>query len=174
MVVKSARDNTVWRECRTLSQCLLPLIDRETWRRDRRHADFRERGLDVPGGERLLETFAALAMHSIMLDAAAAGHASTIEALHATPLRVVARTVMNRRDYEFLAAAPAQAEDRAEEHILAAFRLLTYQIGFGAHAFAYLGNEVRATMDILAGRSRTTTATCGDLRQWAIQARCLP
>ncbi|MBW8093237.1 MULTISPECIES: hypothetical protein [Streptomyces] len=172
--MNSARDNVVWRECRALSRCLLPLIDQETWRRDRRHDDFRERGLDVPQGERLLGTFAALTMHTVILDAAAAGRPSTVEALHATALRTVAHTVMNRRDYEFLAAAPAQADDDMEEHDLAAFRLLAYQTGRAAHVFAYLGSQVRATFDTLASRSRTTTATCGDLRQWASQAKLLP
>ncbi|MFG2560979.1 hypothetical protein [Streptomyces sp. NPDC048496] len=172
--MNSAHDNVVWRECRVLSRCLLPLIDQETWRRDRRHDDFRERGLDVPEGERLLGTFAALTMHTVILDAAAAGRPAFLEALHATPLHVIAQTVINRRDYEFLAAAPARAADDTEERDLAVFRLLTYQTGHAAHVFAYLGSQVRATFDTLASRSRTTTATCGDLRQWASQAKLLP
>ncbi|MGW6461161.1 hypothetical protein ACWF94_35425 [Streptomyces sp. NPDC055078] len=172
--MNSARDNTVWRECRALSQCLLPLIDQDTWRRDRRHGDFRERGLSVPEGERLLGTFAALTMHTVILDAAAAGHPSGLEALHATPLHTIAQTVMNRRDYEFLAAAPAHPDDDTEERDLAAFRLLAYQTGHAAHVFVYLGSQVRATFDTLAGRSQTPTATCGDLRQWASQAQLLP
>ncbi|MCX4679083.1 hypothetical protein OG413_27900 [Streptomyces sp. NBC_01433] len=172
--MNSARDNAVWRECRALSQCLLPLIDQETWRRDRRHDDFRERGLGVPEGERLLGTFAALTMHTVILDAAAAGRPPALEALHSTPLHTIAQTVMNKRDYEFLAAAPTHADDDAEERDLAAFRLLTYQTGHAAHVFAYLGNQVRTTFDTLANRSRTTTATCGDLRHWASLTKLLP
>ncbi|MEV5689110.1 hypothetical protein AB0L68_39070 [Streptomyces sp. NPDC052164] len=149
-------------------------MDQETWRRDRRHDDLRERGLGVPEGERLLGTFAALTLHTVILDASAAGRPAAVEALHATPLRTVARTVMNKRAYEFLAAAPADADDDTEERDLAAFRLLTYQTGHAAHVFAYLGSQVRATLDTLAGRSRTTTATCGDLRLWARWAKLLP
>lgn len=171
--MNSAHDNAVWRECRTLSQCLLPLIDEETWRRDRRHQDFRERGLDVLAGERLLGIFAALTMHTTIRDSAAPGCPYTLEALHATPLRTVAQTAVNRRDYEFLAAAPEHASDYAEEYDLAAFRLLTYQTS-QAHVFAYLGSQVRVTFDTLASRSRATTATCGDLHQWARQAELLP
>ncbi|MGY3677064.1 hypothetical protein [Streptomyces sp. TE33382] len=172
--MNSDRDTVVWRECRALSQCLLPLIDQETWRRDRRQDDFRQRGLGPPEGERLLATFAALTLHTVVLDAAAAGHPPTLETLYATPLRTVAHTVMNRRDYEFLAAAPTHTDSATEEQDLAAFRLLTYGTGHSAHVFAHLGSQVRATFDTLAGRSRTTTATCGDLRQWASRAKLLP
>lgn len=172
--MNSVGDNVVWRECRTLSRCLLPLIDQEAWRRDRRHADFRERGLDVPGGERLVETFAALTMHTVILDAAAPGHPPVLETLHATPLRTIAQTAISRRDYEFLAAAPVHADDDGEKQNLAAFRLLAYQTGPAAQVFAYLGNQVRATFDTLASRSRTADATCANLRQWAGQAQLLP
>ncbi|MER5986228.1 hypothetical protein [Streptomyces sp. NPDC001787] len=172
--MNSARDKGVWRECRALSQCLLPLIDQDPWRRDRRHDEFRERGLGVPEGERLLGTFAALTMHTVSLDSAVAGRPATVEALHATPLHTVAQTLMNKRDHELLAAAPTHADDDAEERDLATLRLLTYRTGHAAHVFAYLGSQVRATFDTLAGRSRTTTATCGDLRRWASQAKRLP
>lgn len=127
----------------------------------------------MPAGERLLGTFAALTMHSVIVDAGAAGHPSDLEALYATPLRTVAQTAISRRDYEFLAAAPVHATDDTEKHDLAVFRLLAYQTGRAAHVFDYLGNQVRATFDTLANRSRTTTATCGDLRQWATQAELL-
>ncbi|MFD7431192.1 hypothetical protein ACFV6Z_29690 [Streptomyces sp. NPDC059818] len=162
-------DDTVWRECRALSRCLLPLVDQEPWRRDRRHADFREHDLDVLAGERLLGTFAALTMHTVMVDAAAAGHPATIEALHSTLLSTIARTVASKRDYEFLAAAPGHPADDTEEQDLAAFRLLAYRTGPAALTFVYLGGQVRVTFETLAGRDRAGNGTCGDLRQWANQ-----
>ena len=101
----------------------------------------------------MVETFAALTMHTVILDAAAPGHPPALETLHATPLRTIAQTAISRRDYEFLAAAPVHADDDGEKQNLAAFRLLAYQTGPAVQVFAYLGNQVRATFDTLASRS---------------------
>ncbi|PZG81918.1 hypothetical protein C1I97_35595 [Streptomyces sp. NTH33] len=78
-------------------------MDQELWRRARRHEDFRERGLDVGQGERLLAIFAALAMYATVADALAAGSPGSLETLHATPLHAVAQAVVSKKLLSFRA-----------------------------------------------------------------------
>ncbi|MFE4415854.1 hypothetical protein [Streptomyces sp. NPDC056821] len=59
----------VWRQCVCLGRVLLPLVDQEPWRQDRRRENLRVWGIDMGVGERLIEIFAALAAHAVAVDA---------------------------------------------------------------------------------------------------------
>ncbi|MGQ5598454.1 hypothetical protein ACUJ8N_34985 [Streptomyces sp. ESR1.13] len=167
----SSGSDAVWRECVLLGQCILPLVDQESWRQSRRHDSFHERGIDSERGEKMLAIFASAAMSAVTSDAVADGRPASIETLYATPLSDVAHAVVSRRDYEILAGLPDRCADSAEGETVAAFRLLSYQVGGqGSRWLFYLSRELHRALGTLTERSRQPSPTCGDLHKWATRA----
>ncbi|MFC9681360.1 hypothetical protein [Streptomyces sp. NPDC056948] len=97
----------LWHRCARLGRVVLPLVDQEPWRQDRRHENLRARGIDTAAGERLIEVFAALAAHAIALDASVS--AARFDAL---PLGDVADAATGKQDYELLAGLPGHLRRR--------------------------------------------------------------
>lgn len=85
----------LWGRCAFLGRVLLPLVDQEPRRQDRRQETLRTRDIDVLTGERLIEVFAALAAQAVAAD--------EFEPL---PLGVVADAATSKRDCVLRAGLP--------------------------------------------------------------------
>ncbi|MEU5445437.1 hypothetical protein [Streptomyces griseofuscus] len=132
---------------------MLPLIDQEPGRQARRHDNLRTWGIDPGVGERLLETFAALAAHAALSDAASPA-AGTV------PLSAVAAAVTGKRDIELLAGLPERFTDDRDQQ---AVSLYAYKGGPFSRMLFQLSCELRHTLTALADRSPTPSPTCADL-----------
>lgn len=160
----------LWHHCLSLGQSVLPLMDQDPENRTERHRVFRTWEIDTGLGEQLLATFAALALHAVTADAAAAGKPLRIATLHAIPLHNVAAAAVGKRDYEFLAGLPEPFTDDAHETAVNTFRLLAYGADEGRRQLFRLSRELRHVLVALADRSATPHPTCGHLNQWMRQA----
>ena len=149
----------LWNRCAHLGRVLLPLVDQEPWRQARRRERLRAWGIDTAVGERLIETFAALAAHAVAVDAASLSAAE----FDALPLRAVADAATGKRDYEFLAGLPTTFADDRDEHAVKVFRLHTYAGGRAGLQLFRLSTEVRHSLTVLAERSPVPSPTCGDV-----------
>ncbi|MFC4507805.1 MULTISPECIES: hypothetical protein [Streptomyces] len=148
----------LWRRCVHLGRVLLPLVDQEPWRQDRRRETLRARDIDTALGERLIEVFAALAAHAVAVDTSVS--ASEFDAL---PLRVVAEAATGKRDYELLAGLPDTFADDHDEQAVNVFRLYTYRGGQYSHQLFLLGRELRHALIVLAEHSPAPSPTCGEV-----------
>ncbi|GAA2340772.1 hypothetical protein GCM10010376_72040 [Streptomyces violaceusniger] len=101
-----------------LGRVLLPLLDQEPWRQNRRRERLHSRGIDVTVGERLMEVFASLAAHAVAVDASL--FASEFETL---PLSVVADAATGKQDFELLAGLPDTFADDRDDVAVQVFRL---------------------------------------------------
>ncbi|MFJ2819455.1 hypothetical protein [Streptomyces sp. NPDC087294] len=155
----------LWHRCAYLGRVLLPLVDKEPWRQARRHENLQAWGIDTAAGERLIETFAALAAHAVAVDASlsAAG-------LDAVSLRVVADAATGKRDYELLAGLPTTFADDRDGHVINVFRLYVYKGGQYSHRLTQLSTELRHALLILAERAPIPSPTCGDVFRRAAEA----
>lgn len=161
----------VWRQCVRLGRCVLPLVDQEPWRQDKRRERLHAWQIDPAKGESLIATFAALALHAVVADAVAAGSPGSIAMLHGIPLAAVTEATATKNETEILAAKPAEHTDENEKASLNYFRLLSYQTGRTGLWLPRLRTELRHSLITLTERSRLPTPTCGDLDQWAEEAR---
>ncbi|MEU6201672.1 hypothetical protein [Streptomyces sp. NPDC047061] len=148
----------LWHRCTYLGRVLLPLVDQEPWRQARRHENLQAWGIDTAAGERLIETFAALAAHAVAVD-------SSLSAakLDAVSLNVVADAATGKRDYELLAGLPDTFTDDHVEHAVNVFRLHVYKGGEYGHRLTRLSTELRHALLVLAERAPIRTPTCGDV-----------
>ncbi|GAA2464860.1 hypothetical protein GCM10010388_66370 [Streptomyces mauvecolor] len=160
----------VWRQCIRLGRHVLPLVGQEPWRATKRRERLQGWDIDVARGERLIATFAALALHSAVADAAAAGRARTIAVLNNLPLAAVVEATTTKRDFEILAAMQTEHTDENEKASLDYFRLLSYQSGRTGLWLPRLRTELRYSLTTLTERSRLSAPTCADLGQWAEKA----
>ncbi|WP_328834761.1 hypothetical protein [Streptomyces europaeiscabiei] len=157
--------DTLWRRCAYLGRVLLPLLDQEPWRQDRRREWLHSWGIDVAAGERLIEVFAALAAHAVAVDASLS--ASEIETL---PLSAVADAASSKQDFELLAGLPDTFADDRDEFAVKVFRLLAYKGGQTSLQLLRLSTEVRHTLTVLAARESVPSPTCGDIFRKADEA----
>ncbi|MEV7960453.1 hypothetical protein AB0O83_43300, partial [Streptomyces sp. NPDC088141] len=111
----------LWRRCAYLGRVLLPLLDQELWRQDRRQERLQSWGIDTAVGERLIEVFAALAAHAVAVDASLS--AAEFEIL---PLSAVADAATGKQDFELLAGLPDTFADDRDEIAVKIFRLYAY------------------------------------------------
>lgn len=148
---------TLWRHCAYLGRVLLPLLDQEPWRQDRRRERLHSWGIDVVVGERLIEVFAALAAHAVAVDTSLS--ASEFEIL---PLSAVADAATGKQDFELLAGLPSTFADDRDEIAVKVFRLYAYKGGQTSHQLLRLSTEVRHTLAVLAARESVPSPTCGD------------
>ncbi|MFH8342724.1 hypothetical protein [Streptomyces sp. AM6-12] len=144
---------------------MLPLIDQEPGRQASRHDSLRTWGIDVGVGERLLETFAALAAHAALSDAA-----SPAAGIDSMPLSAVAAAVTGKRDIELLAGLPERFTDDRDQQAVSLFRLYAYRGGSFSRTLFHLSRELRHTLTVLADRSPTPSPTCVDLMRQADDA----
>ncbi|MFE3183444.1 hypothetical protein ACFXKR_21645 [Streptomyces violascens] len=149
-------------------------MDQEPWRATKRQERLQGWDIDVAKGESLIATFAALALHSVVADAdaagAAAGRARSIAVLNDLPLAAVVEATTTKRDFEILAAMPAEYTDENERASLNYFRLLSYQSGRTGLWLPRLRTELRHSLITLTERSCLSAPTCADLGEWAEQA----
>ncbi|MFF7656702.1 hypothetical protein ACFZCY_44030 [Streptomyces sp. NPDC007983] len=97
----SISGDMLWTRCARFGRVLLPLVDQEPWRQDRRHENLRTWGIDTVEGEQLIEVFAALAAHAVAAEASMS--AAEFDAL---PLSAVADAATGKRDIDLLAGPP--------------------------------------------------------------------
>ncbi|MEU7380981.1 MULTISPECIES: hypothetical protein [unclassified Streptomyces] len=157
--------DTLWRRCAYLGRALLPLLDQEPWRQDRRRDRLHLWGIDVAVGERLMEVFAALAAHAVAVDTSSS--ASEFETL---PLSAVADAATGKQDFELLAGLPETFADDRDEIAVKVLRLHAYQGGRASLRLLRLGTEVRHTLTVLAARESVPSPTCGDIFREAAKA----
>ncbi len=157
-------------ECETLATTVLPLIDLEEWRRERRHEQWRERAVDRGLGDRLHNTFLTLTLCLTVHDQTESGHSLTLDTLYQTPLATVAHRTIHHQPHELLAVAPQPGEARRQD--VEALRLLGYETGSAARVYFALGNETHRSLQTLI-RTHTASATCASLRQWFVDAGLL-
>ncbi|MEU1036734.1 hypothetical protein ABZ402_50800 [Streptomyces mirabilis] len=157
----------LWRRCALLGRVLLPLVDQEPRRQARRRETLRARGIDTATDERMIEIFAALAAHAVVLDASLS--ATEFDAL---PLKDVADAATGKRDYELLAGLPDGFADDRDGQAVNVFRLYTYKGGQYGHRLLLLSRELRYALNILAERTPTPSRTCGDVFHRAAEAAC--
>ncbi|WP_329460852.1 hypothetical protein [Streptomyces sp. NBC_01431] len=81
----SDRD-TVWRQCVRLGHHVLPLVDQEPWRLNKRHERLQAWNIDRGKGERLSAAFGTLTLHAVVSDEVAMGSPRTIAMLNGIPL----------------------------------------------------------------------------------------
>ncbi|WP_393053220.1 hypothetical protein [Streptomyces sp. LN549] len=114
----------LWRCCVYLGRVLLPLLDQEPWRHDRRQERLQSWGIDTAVGQRLIEVFAALAAHAVAVDASlSAAEFGTL------PLSAAADAATGKRDFELLAGLPDAFADGHDEIAVKVFRLNAYKGG---------------------------------------------
>ncbi|MFF3176594.1 hypothetical protein ACFVQ0_28700 [Streptomyces sp. NPDC057900] len=155
----------LWSRCAFLGRALLPLLDQELWRRDRRREGLEGWGIDTVVGERLIEIFAALAGHAVALDDSLS--AAEFENL---PLSSVADAATGKCDFELLAGLPDTFADDRDEVAVTIFRLYAYRGGRSSLQLMRLGTEVRRTLTVLAAREPSPSPTCADLLRRAAEA----
>ncbi|MFJ3532575.1 MULTISPECIES: hypothetical protein [unclassified Streptomyces] len=148
----------LWPRCAYLGRALLPLLDQELWRRDRRREGLRGWGIDTVVGERLIEVIAALAGHAVALDASLS--AAELENL---PLSTVADAATGKCDFELLAGLPDTFADERDEIAVKIFRLYAYRGGRTSLQLIRLSTEVRRTLTVLAAREPSPSPTCSDI-----------
>jgi len=151
----------VWRECLVLGRRLLPLMDVEPWRRERRWERFGEMGMGPERWDFLFGVFAGIVFHAVVKDAVASGSPASVETLDSIPLRDVAEAIHNRPDYELLVGSPTVFADDSEEAAVLAIRLCAYA---GPYQFMLFGAHLNHVLHTLAKRTSTPTPTCGSLR----------
>lgn len=149
---------TLWRRCAYLGHVLLPLLDQEPWRKDRRQERLHSWGIDVAVGERLIEVFTALAAHAVAVDTSLS--APEFETL---PLSAVADAATGKQDFELLAGLPDTFADDRDEIAVKVFRLHAYKGGQTSLQLVRLSTEVRHTLTVLAARESVPSPTCGDI-----------
>ncbi|WP_326696139.1 hypothetical protein OG909_01675 [Streptomyces sp. NBC_01754] len=157
--------DALWRRCAYLGRVLLPLLDQEPWRQDRRRERLRSWGIDVVVGERLIEVFAALAAHAVAVDTSLS--ASEFEIL---PLGAVADAATDKQDFELLAGLPITFADDRDEVAVKVFRLYAYKGGRTSLQLVRLSREVRHTLTLLGARESVPSPTCGDTFRRADEA----
>ncbi|WP_281157341.1 hypothetical protein [Streptomyces sp. HYC2] len=155
----------VWRRCVHLGRVLLPLVDQEPWRQDRRRENLRAWGIDTGVGERLIEIFAALAAHAVAVDGSVP--AAEFDAL---AVSTVAEAAIGKQDYELLAGLPGTFVDDRDEHAVKVFRLYAYEGDQYSRQLIRLSREVRHALVVLAERSPAPSPTCGDVFRRAAEA----
>ncbi|WBO69731.1 hypothetical protein [Streptomyces camelliae] len=161
----TSEHDTLWRRCAYLGRVLLPLLDKEPWRQDRRRERLHSSDIDVSVGERLIEVFAALAAHAVAVDTSLP--ASEFETL---PLSTVADAATGKQDFELLAGLPDTFADERDEIAVKVFRLYAYKGGQTSLQLLRLSTEVRHTLTVLAAREPGPVPTCGDIFRQADQA----
>ncbi|MFF1747384.1 hypothetical protein [Streptomyces mirabilis] len=152
----------LWRRCAHLGRLLLPVVDEEEWRRDRRHERLGAWGIDIAEGERLIEVFAALAAHAVAVDTSVS--AAELDVL---PLSAVADAATGKHDFELLAGLPDTFADGRDELAVKVFRLYTYRGGQYSRRLSQLSSEVHRALGVLAERSRMPSPRCGYVFFWA-------
>ncbi|WP_316784519.1 hypothetical protein [Streptomyces sasae] len=155
----------LWRRCAHLGRVLLPLVDQEPWRQARRHENLQAWGIDTAAGERLIETFAALAAHAVAVDTSLS--AAELDDLS---LKAVAEAATGKRDYELLAGLPNIFADDRDGHAVNVFRLHIYKGGQYSRRLTQLGTELRHALLVLAERAPVRSPTCGDVFRRAAEA----
>ncbi|MFB7527484.1 hypothetical protein ACFC0C_04430 [Streptomyces sp. NPDC056178] len=155
----------LWRRCAYLGRVLLPLLDQELWRQDRRQERLQSWGIDTAVGERLIAVFAALAAHAVAVDASLS--AAEFETL---PLSAVADAATGKRDFELLAGLPDTFADDRDEIAVKIFRLYAYKGGQSSLQLLRLSTEVRHTLTVLAAREPVLSPTCADIFRQADEA----
>lgn len=147
----------LWRRCALLGRVLLPLVDQEPWRQDRRREILWARGVSTVTGERLIEIFVALAAHAVAVDASLS--AGEFDAL---PLKAVAEAATGKQDYELLAGLPDTLADDRDGLAVSVFRLCIYKGGQDSYRLYQLGAEAHHALIVLAERAPVPCPTCGD------------
>ncbi|MEU0744626.1 hypothetical protein [Streptomyces sp. NPDC006134] len=160
----SDRD-TLWSRCAYLGRVLLPLLDQEPWRQNRRRERLRSWGIDVAVGERLIEIFAALSAHAVAVDTSLS--AAEFETL---PLSAVADAATGKQDFELLAGLPDTFADDRDDVAVKVFRFYAYKGGRTSLQLFRLSTEVRHTLTVLAARASVPSPTCGDIFDQADEA----
>ncbi|MFB7936952.1 hypothetical protein [Streptomyces sp. NPDC056049] len=158
-------EDPLWPRCVLLGRVLLPVLDQEPWRRDRRHDRLRAWEIPVGEGERLLGLFTALAVR-----AAARDEALSAADLNSLALQTVADAATSKADIELLAGLPDTYSTVREEEEAALFRLYTHAGGQTSRWLFQLGREARRSLTILVERARDEPATCGKLLRDAAEA----
>ncbi len=148
----------LWSRCAYLGRVLLPLLDQEPWRQDRRRERLHSWGIAVAVGERLMEVFASLAAHAVAVDTSLS--AAEFESL---PLNAVADAATGKQDFALLAGLPDTFADDRDDVAVKAFRLYAYKGGQTSLQLFRLGTEVRHTLTVLAARESVPSPTCGDI-----------
>ncbi|MFG2561827.1 hypothetical protein [Streptomyces sp. NPDC048496] len=155
-------NDMLWRRCAHLGRVLLPLVDQESWRQARRHENLRAWDIDSQAGERLIETFAALATHAVAVDSSL-----TAAELDDLSLKTVADAATGKHDYELLAGLPKTFADDRDEHAVNVFRLHVHRGGQHGRRLTQLSTELRHALLVLAERA----PTCGGVFRQAAEAR---
>ncbi|MFD8395917.1 hypothetical protein ACFV2N_43695 [Streptomyces sp. NPDC059680] len=152
----------LWRRCAHLGRVLLPLVDQDPGRQADRHENLRTGGIDRAVGEQLIEILAALAAHAAAIDASVK--------FDALSLKEVAKAAADKRIFELLAGLPDTFTDVRDEQAVSLFRLAAYDGRQASRWLSWLSMEVRHALIVLAERSATPPATCGDAFRWAAAA----
>ncbi|MGW1745447.1 hypothetical protein ACWCRD_07500 [Streptomyces sp. NPDC002092] len=147
----------LWRRCALLGRVVLPLVDQEPRRQDRRRERLRGRGVSTVTGERLIEIFAALAAHAVAVDGSLSA-----EELDALPLKEVADAATGKQDYELLAGLPDTLADDRDGLAVSVFRLYAYKGGQYSMRLHQLGAELHRALVVLAEHAPVPCRTCGD------------
>ncbi|WP_405856922.1 hypothetical protein OG407_09695 [Streptomyces sp. NBC_01515] len=155
----------LWHRCAHLGRVLLPLVDQEPWRRDRRHENLQTWGIDTVEGERLIEVFAALAAHAVAADASVS--AAEFDALRVS---AVADAATGKRDIELLAGLPDTFADSRDVQAVGVFRLYAYKGGQSSRRLFQLSREVRHALAVLGEQTPMPSLTCGDVFRRAAEA----
>nr|WP_168723252.1 hypothetical protein [Streptomyces sp. SAT1]ANO42849.1 hypothetical protein A8713_037035 [Streptomyces sp. SAT1] len=155
----------VWGQCVRLGRLLLPLVDQEQWRQDRRRENLSAWSIDTGVGERLIEIFVALAAHAVTVDASV-----TAAGFDALTVSSVAEAAVSKPDFELLAGLPSTFVDDRDEHAVMVFRLYAYESDQSSLQLMRLSREVRHALVVLAERSQAPSPTCGDVFRRASEA----
>jgi hypothetical protein len=159
----------VWCKCIALSRVVLPLVDREPWRQERRRDNLRAWGIHTRVGEQLIETLAALAAHAVAVDASlSATDFDTVA------LSTVAEAATGKQDFELLAGLPGTFTGDRDEHAVMVFRLYAYESDQSNLQLIRLRTELRHALVILAERSPVPSRTCGDVLRLAAEIGLSP
>ncbi|MYU24730.1 hypothetical protein [Streptomyces sp. SID8352] len=159
----NADRDEVWRRCVRLGRVLLPLVDREPWRRERRHETLRAWGVDTGTGEGLIGICAALAAHTVAKDASASP-----EEFGALTVTAVAGAAGGSQDFELLAGAPDRFDDERDERAVMLLRVCSYAGDRHALLAFRLAQETRRALTVLAARSPQRPLTCQDVLRMAV------
>ncbi|MDT0438668.1 MULTISPECIES: hypothetical protein [Streptomyces] len=137
------------------------------WRQARRRENLQSWDIDTAAGERLLETFAALATHAVAADASL-----TATELEDLPLKTVAEAATGKRDYELLAGLPQTFDSVRDADAVNVFRLHVYRGGPSGLRITRLATELRHSILVLAEHGPARLRTCGDVLLRAPKAAC--
>ncbi|MBV2355377.1 hypothetical protein KUM39_13515 [Streptomyces sp. J2-1] len=150
----------LWSGAAALGSLILPLVDRETWRRPRRHEELTAWGLHITAGERMITLIAALTTYATALD-----EDLRADELDQLPLKAVLEAASTNQAHELLTGLPAPLPATEDQLVLSAYRLCVHRGDRDLTALSLhrLAAETRRALTTVTNSLHPPSPTCGDL-----------